>query len=276
MKKYMKKMKAAILALGVATLAVGIPARADIAIFPLHPIFTDKVRTQHVNIVNNSTDSALFRMELVYQRQNTDGSYTPLDEPMTPGVDLRKMIVYSPRQISLEGGDVQLVKLALRRPADLPEGEYRAYLKMMRMDGKGPVISSRVGKGISANINIAIGYAVPIIVRHGTYDTTASLSDVKYDPPAGKKSASVKMVIHRKGKFSTLGHINIFWVRSGQEDKLVGMMNGINVFPEIDHRDVNLAINEKSLSGGSLRVVYAGDDADKGLTFDEKVVPVAP
>jgi fimbrial chaperone protein len=271
--------------LSAALFLVAAPAFSDepstsMMIFPTSPFFTDAVRSEHINIVNNSETSATFRVSLIYEKQGPDGVPTHLESAPDPNFDLAKMLIYSPRQVFLQPGDTQTVKLAIRRPENMPEGEQRIYLKLTRMDsnesGSRRLSATNDGKTMIGSVAMQVGYAVPVIVRHGKSDATAKMADFKLVPPEGKrKMQNLDLAIQRNGKFSTMGKISVFWTAPGQPEKLIAKMGNVNVFPENNRRTVSVPLTE-SVRGGTLRILYDGGDdtPDKGVTFDEKSFPV--
>jgi hypothetical protein len=112
------------------------------------------------------------------------------------------------------------------------------------------------------------------VLRKGKYDTTATIQNLKYIPAKSTdkdKRNQVTVEIHRKGKFSSMGRIVVYGAVGGEE-KQVGVLNNVTIYPELDIRDVTVRL-EEPVSGGNFRVVYEGTDADKGIKFDEKTFP---
>lgn len=285
MKKFQDR---ALLAITLSLLLCSGAARGDgggMKIFPLGTYFSDGVRSQHLNIVNSSERAATFRAEFAYEKQNPDGSPVYLDGPPDPNFDLSKMVIYSPRQIFLQPGDVQSLKLAIHRPENFPEGEQRIYLRLSRMDNNGPRMRMEQSGGAPENrirgeISMNVSYNIPVIVRHGKSDTVAKIgNDFKFSHASadGKRPETLDFTIRRSGRFSSIGRARIYWTPPGGVEKPIGGLSNANIFPENDHRMVTVPLTEKSLPGGSLRIVYEGneDGPDKGVIFDEKVVSVA-
>lgn len=260
---------AAVLCGLMALLPMG-AAMADLMVMPPRIIFKDGDRMKNLTVANRSEKDATYRLSFYHQKQLENGSYQPMDATFTPEVDLSKMIVFSPRQVQLEAGGKQGVRLSLRRPENLPDGEYRVHVKVSRQ-----VMEEErmVQKGQRATVGVNIGYAVPVILRKGKYDTTAKISDVKYIARDGKNpQPKVDFYVNRKGKYSALGKALVFWKGADGKETQVGLLNKVNVFPEVDKRLVSVTLN-KDISGGTLRVRYDGDDADEGILFDEVTVP---
>lgn len=264
---------------GVAAMALSavvffsVPAAlADLMIMPIRTVFQGHDRMKGLTLVNTSTKAAIFRMELYHLKQLPTGAYEALEGPTTPGYDLTKMIVYSPRQVELPPRGKQSVRLSLRRPADLPDGEYRMHIKMNRIAS--PNISAPK-KGAAVGVGVNVGFSVPVMLRQGAYDAQAKIVDPKFIPAEGKRGPRIRLYIERTGKHSTLGRSDIFWTPPGGEERKIGELNGLNIYPEVSRREADVNISEQSLSGGKIRVVYEGMEADKGKRFDEKTFNVA-
>lgn len=229
-----------------------------------------------LSVFNNSPAQGLFRLELENKKQVKEGGYISLQPEEKPQYDMTEMLVYSPRQISLEPQGKQAIRLSLRRPAELPDGEYRTYARLTRVSKEATerdagIVAPSKAKAV---VGINVGFAVPVILRKGKYDTTARIVDPALIPANLKDKDPAPMVtfkVTRTGKYSALGRVQVLWTPAGGEERQVGLLNGVNIFPELAERDVKIKLQDKSVSGGQLRLVYSGTDADKGIVFDEKV-----
>lgn len=130
-------------------------------------------------------------------------------------------------------------------------------------------------KGATTNIVMNIGFAVPIIVRKGPSDAKAKIIDMVYTPKGPNDKASlVSFKIERKGNYSTLGKVQLYFSKKGKSEKLISEANNINIFAETAFRQFTMSMNDENASGGRIRVVYVGEDADSGTVFDEKTISV--
>lgn len=256
---------AAILSAGAFFYAA--PAVADLMIMPVRVVFKDRDRMKSITLANTSEKEAIFRFSFYHQKQNENGSYTNLPEAPGP-YDLSKMLIFSPRQVDLPARGKQAVRLSVRRPENIPDGEYRTHMRMQRLSGNAES-SGRGGPAVGVAINV--GFSIPVMLRKGTYDSTAKISNFKFIPsPDGAKPAKVRFDLNRTGKYSTLGRVLIFWTPVGGKEQQVGIRNSVNIFPEINVRHMDIDLQDAGISGGKLRVIFEGDDADEGIKFDEK------
>lgn len=262
--------------IGFATVvAVPRPGWSDLMIMPVRAIFQDRDRTADITLINTSQKEGTFRLEWLNQRQEEDGSYKQLDGPLDPAHDISKMVLFSPRQVFLPPNGRQRVRLSLRKPPDLPEGEYHAHLRMQKI-GSSAAISGGKGGGIETIVNINVGFAIPVIIRHGVHDATVTLSDPRFIPVAanGKGKPALMVTLNRSGKHGATGRLKAYWTPPGQEEREIGSLNNVFIFTEINKRTARIMLNETSIPAGTIRVIYEGDGPDKGIVFDEKTFPV--
>ena len=272
----MTKTKLAILAAALALTGIAAdvtPAQADVMIMPTRIAFKDRDRMKSLTMANTSEERATFRLTFYHQTQQPDGSYRPDKADEVQQYDLSKMMQFSPRQVDLQPRGKQSVRLSVRRPENLPDGEYRTHLKLERLPP--PAQKEPLKKGAAVALAINVSFSIPVMLRKGVYDAKAKISNFRYIPsPDGNKPAKVNFTLDRTGKYSTLGNIKIYWTPPGGKERQVGIRNGVNVFPEVSQRKLDIDLTEKGISGGKMRVVYDGADADQGILFDEKSFPV--
>ncbi len=251
-------------------------AWADIMIMPIRIVFSSRDRMQDITVFNSSrTAAGTYRLSWVYAQQTEDGGYKQLDHPLNPELDPTTAILFSPRQVSLPPGGKQRVRLSLRRPPELPDGEYRMHLELKNTARQSAAAMQKGGASIG--VGMSVGLAVPVIVRQGAYDGTASIGPPTFAPGSadGKTPPKIEFAINRGGKFSTLGNVRVYWKSpAGGEEKLIARQNAVNIFAEVPRRMMRIPLKIDRVVGGTVRIIFEGDGPDKGITFDEKTFPV--
>jgi hypothetical protein len=276
MKRLLTRLLLVLALCGGLAVPAAIPAFADIMIMPIRIVFSSRDRMQDITVFNSSNVQAgTYQLAWIYAAQTEEGAYKRLDVPLNPELDPETAILFSPRQVTLQPGGKQRVRLSLRRPANLPDGEYRAhlYLKNTKKQSGGKMAAN----GIQIGVGMNVGLAVPVIIRQGAYDGAASIGPPQFIPGSadGKYPPKIKIDINRSGKFSTIGNVNVYWKSSqGGEEKLIARQNAINIFPEVSRRILKIPLKVDRVVGGTVRIVFEGDGPDKGITFDEKTFPV--
>ncbi len=272
----MKRLKCFMIAVLCAGILMWplIPARADILILPLRVYFKDGDRVKALTTMNNGQVQAIYRLAFDHKKQQPDGSYLNLTSALNPDYDPAQWLVYSPRQVDLLPQARQAIKISLRRPADLPDGEYRVHGVLERIARD--KIEAR-GEGAVTGFMINVGFAVPIIIRKGKYDTTATLQSFKLlppDPQEAKPLQWAELQVLREGKYSSVGTVDVFWTPPGGGEEIkVTKRNSLVIYPEVSLRSDRVLL-DRAIAGGTVRVVYRGMEADAGIVFDEKTFPV--
>jgi P pilus assembly chaperone PapD len=109
-------------------LALSWPAQAELMLHPTRIVFDKNQRAAQVELINNGSKPASYRISLVNRRMTDAGQFEPADTPGEGEHFADGMLRYSPRQVTLQPGTAQTVRIMLRKPADLAEGEYRSHL----------------------------------------------------------------------------------------------------------------------------------------------------
>ena len=264
------------LLVGTTLVAFSSQGRANLTIMPVRVVFNDRDRNVDMTIANPSSSTAnTYRLELTYRKMAENGTYEKLTAPLSPALDFSKALVFTPRQVTIQPQGRQSIRLSLRRPADLPEGEYRAHLVFRKLpdpprNTKGPQ------DGVGAKISVNLGFSVPVIVRVGAYDGQATISDIKLGPPTTPdEGGRINLSLNRTGKHSITGRVLVLWTPPGGQEEQIGILNNLNIFTEIDRRNISISLTNKTpITGGTLRVIYEGIDDERGVKFDEKILPI--
>jgi P pilus assembly chaperone PapD len=126
----------------------------------LDPIITFEGRSRQatVRVVNDGAQVMTYRISVVNLRRQPDGSFV---EAETTGPDdrfARDFVDFSPRQVTIAPNQTQVIRLLLRKPAQLAPGEYRSYLRIAELpQAETPAAGMQV--------NMTINHQFPIIVR---------------------------------------------------------------------------------------------------------------
>ncbi len=252
-------------------------AQANLLIMPTYIVFQDRDRTQDITIMNTSDRTSIYRMGWLNYKQNERGSYDRQDGPISEYFDPETMIVFSPRQVTLPPNAKQRVRVSLRRPPNLPDGEYRAHLQLQSVGDADGVARSRAGNGaITTEVKANVGFAIPAIIRQGVYNAQVTIEDPSFQPApsANDTRPRLRITLKRTGAHGALGELRVYWAPPGQEERLIGELNNVNVFSEINQRVANIPLTEQNVNAGTLRIVYQGAGTDIGTTYDEKIIPI--
>lgn len=260
---------AALLVAGLFIFSTVADARVDL--LPRRVILESRERNGDMTLLNFYDQPSTIRIALLNYRQNEDGTYTTLDGALNPLFDPETLVRLSPRQFTLTPNGRQIVRFSIRRPADLPDGEYRFHIRALRISEYGP--PAPVTEGVAVGMTMNVGASIPVIVRHGALSASATLSDPAFNLKGDGGLPELQVTIHREGNASVIGTLRAYWYPQGGEPVEIGVAGNMNVFPEIDRRYAKIPLTQTPKGRGTIRVIYTNDEANNA-TFAEVSLPL--
>lgn len=257
-------------ALAVAAVVAG-PAAAegagDLMVAPTRVVLEGRTRSAELTLVNRGSRPAMYRVSFVSLRMTESGA---LERVPTPGPDDAAALVrFSPRQVLLEPGVAQTVRLQVRKPANLPDGEYRAHLLFHAVPAGEEEESSAVTEGgFQVSLRPIFGISIPVIVRHGLTHASAEIEGASLRTE-GERTL-LDLVLRRKGNASLYGDVQATWIPTSGPPRSLGSINGVGVYVPLERRRIDLplpGIKRGDLHGGTLRVAWVEKDG-KGVLAD--------
>jgi len=241
--------------------ALSLPARADLMLHPTRIVFDKNQRAAQVELINNGSKPASYRISLVNRRMTDAGQFEPADTPVAGERFADAMLRYSPRQITLQPGTAQTVRIMLRKPADLAEGEYRSHLlfdKLPDVEGSASIENRGEAGGIGVVLNALVGASMPIIVRHGNVGATVNLAGLALQKDAAQRPV-LALRFEREGAGSVYGDLSVTYTPRGGKPQEVAQIGGVAVYTPNRVRQAALPLQlpkGTQLGAGTLEVAY--------------------
>lgn len=245
-------------------------AYASLLISPTRLAFNERERSAKVFLMNTSSETKTYRLEFQQQTQLPDGRYQSLSkEELVSFNDASRMLRFSPRQVTLAPGERQQVRIAVRRPKELAAGEYRSHLLLSALPG---TKEQKQTGGVGIQLNLRLSFSIPVIVRSGGLDATATFAQVKLNKEAHTPRATgVSFTLNRTGLHSTFGNLKAIWYpHDGSEARQVATLNNVAVFHENKQRLIELPFHDAISQDGTLHLIYQGDDEFGDRTLAEQ------
>lgn len=269
------------LSLIVAVLSTNtVHAAGQLMVSPTRIVFEGSERTKQVNLINNGSETGRFRISFVRRKMTADGKIKDVAEN-EPGMYSDEFIRFSPRQVTLQPGQSQTVRLMLRKKRDLIDGEYRSHMLFQSLpDPASSDINELAGHksdGLSVQLIPVIGITIPVIVRQGELNASVSLSDFEIKQENTVRAGSVlSLKINREGKRSVYGDFRVYFTAKGGAPITVGQINGVAVYTPLQSRIVEIKLQTPSgfsLSNGDLHITYLkpGEDEKSGLLAESRL-----
>ena len=246
------------------------PALADLMVAPTRIVFDNKQRTAQLDLINSGAEPATYRISVVNRRMSETGEFSAIDSP-GPGEQFAgELLRYSPRQVVLAPGAGQTVRISLRKPADLPAGEYRSHLifeKIAAAKGATSIEAQNAPAGeVSIQLTMLAGLSIPVIVRHGETAASVTLAGLELLKPVAGQAATLAFVLQRSGNRSVYGDLGATFTPQGGAAQEVGKAGGVAVYTPNPLRRVKLELKPPAglvLARGTLRVTFR-DRPDAG------------
>lgn len=256
-----------------AAAAPGAPAPAggagvgDLLVAPTRVVLEGRERAAELSLINIGPEAATYRISFVHMAMTENGELKEIEKP-AGAITAEDLIRYSPRQITLQPNVAQVVRMQVRKPADLPDGEYRAHLLFRAVPRQDAAPQQNVeaqagkaGTGFSIKLTPIYGVSIPVIVRSGATSATSSISEVRLVPP-GKEGdpPQAEFKLSRTGNQSVYGNITISFTPAGGPTRVVGLVNGLAVYTPNPMRTVRAILNPPPgtvVRGGRLSVVFS-------------------
>jgi hypothetical protein len=249
-----------------------------LSVSPTRIVLEGRQRTDEIMLTNHSSDTVTYRISFKNMRMNEDGTYEDIDSAESGEAFADNLIRFSPRQVTLEPGSSQTVRLLLRKPANLPPGEYRSHMLFQAVppaDVGTDIENLELGEGdLQVQITTVFAVTIPVIVVHGDLSATVGFSDVSFhQPDTAEEPPTLSMQLKRSGSRSVYGDITVTFVpEESGSDRIVGLVRGIAVFYPYPSRTVNLPLTipeDVTLKSGDLLITYRATPNDGGATLSD-------
>lgn len=250
------------LVLACLLLAPCSPAFADLMLHPTRIVFDKNARAAQVQLINNGSKPASYRISVVNRRMLESGQIAPADTAVEGERFADGMLHYSPRQVTLQPGTAQTVRIMLRKPAGLADGEYRSHLlfdKLPDVEGSASIENRGTADGqVGVVIQTLVGAAMPVIVRHGNLSANVSLDGLSLQKDAAG-FPKLALRLQREGDSSVYGDLSVTFTPRGGKPQGLAQVSGIAVFTPNRVRQVTLPLQVPAgvaLAGGVIEAVY--------------------
>ncbi len=244
------------------------PGVGDLQVAPQRLIFQGDRRTEELFLVNIGPRTATYRINFVQMTMAEDGSLRELPEKVPGGKYADPILQFTPRQVTLEPGISQTVRVLVKKPSDLAAGEYRSHLVFKAVPEAEPVVADpeQQQPGISVRMTAIYGVAIPVIVRHGATTGTVAWESARILPG---EQPHLEAVLARTGNQSVYGNLRVLFTPTGDATTVqVGAISMAAVYDGLPRRRFTVPLNfpGEGTARGRLQVRFHDPETDKILT----------
>lgn len=250
----------------------------DLVVTPTRIVFENRTRSAQVTLANRGSATATFRISLIDMAMDDSGEMATM--PDTNPHSATTMVRYAPRQIDIAPGAHQVVRLSLRKPANLEDGEYRSHMffRAVPPESAGRSVTDETDlqkNELRIQLIPIFGVTIPVIVRNGKLTVNVGLSDMVHTPKTDKIPEHLEVVLKRGGNRSAFGDlVATYQPADGGQEIIVGRISRIAVYTPNTKRHVFMTLQIPDgitlKSAGKLRVTYRATDAEGGAMLGEQ------
>lgn len=256
----------------------------DLVVTPTRVVFEDRTRSAQVTLANRGSATATFRISLIDMLMDENGKMSAATEKDDTDkvLSAASLVRYAPRQIDIAPGAHQVVRLSLRKPANLADGEYRSHMFFRAVPAENAGRSVTDETALQKNeLRIQLipiyGVTIPVIVRNGTLSLNADISDAVHLPAKGDLPERMEITITRGGDRSAFGDlVATYQPADGSADIIVGRISRLAVYTPNAKRHVTMTLQVpdgvRLKAGGKLRMTYRATETDGGKVLAEQTI----
>lgn len=241
-------------------LPVQLKAQGDLLITPRRIVFEGGSRLQEINLANSGLDTARYVISLVEVRMNVNGTFEFINAPDSGQLFASNFLRFFPHSVILPPKEAQVVKVQLQHTADLDTGEYRSHIYFRAVPKQQPLGDEKQldsPQTISIKLTPVFGITIPVIIRVGKNNASASMSDISLTME--DTIPKLNLTFHREGNMSVYGDLSVDHISPSGKVTPIGSLKGVAVYTPNRARQLHVALARVSgvnYHSGKLRLSY--------------------
>ncbi|WP_147319966.1 fimbrial biogenesis chaperone [Chitinophaga silvisoli] len=241
-------------------LPVQLKAQGDLLITPRRIVFEGGSRLQEINLANSGSDTARYVISLVEVRMNVNGTFEFINAPDSGQLFASNFLRFFPHSVILPPKEAQVVKVQLQHTADLDTGEYRSHIYFRAVPKQQPLGDEKQldsPQTISIKLTPVFGITIPVIIRVGKNNASASMSDISLTME--DTIPKLNLTFHREGNMSVYGDLSVDHISPSGKVTPIGSLKGVAVYTPNRARQLHVALARVSgvnYHSGKLRLSY--------------------
>ena len=235
----------------------------SLSISPSRVVLEGRDRSAELTLYNQSDETLTYRIVFRRLEMTPQGQFRELDA-QAPGKFVDAFVRYSPRQVSLGPGESQKVRLMVRAPANLGDGEYRSHLTFQALPTPGETEHPTSSNSIDVSLKMRTSVSLPVIYRRGELSAQFEVEELQLEQQEGRATATMRL--HRDGQRSLYGDYELLYVpRPGLPAEMVGAVRGVAFYAPGQERELQFPLSQElaALSGGQWQVRHIERHGDQ-------------
>lgn len=267
-------MKKLLFCLFIVVCGVRTKAQGDLLVTPGRVVFEGNKQKEILNLVNMGKETTTYSVSFVQKDMKEDGSFVDITETETDSGQrfADPFLRIFPRQVTLAPKEAQTIVVQYRRKADMQPGEYRSHLYFRSekdYNALGDDGAAKDSKSLSVQLIPIFGMSIPVIIRTGETEVTATLTDLKVEAQ-DQAAQNLRFTINRTGNISLYGDIMVQFIPEKGKPYEIAAINGVGVYTSINKRNISIrldTVSGKTLTKGKLKVTYSSNGDGKAIVY---------
>lgn len=267
----MKKLQ---LVIAIIIFSFNAEAQGDLLVTPKRVVFEGNKQKEVLYLLNMGKETTTYSVSFVQKNMKEDGSFVDVAETEQGQQFADPYLRIFPRKITLAPKEGQSIALQYRRKADMEPGEYRSHLYFRSekdYTALGDKSQDKDAKSLSVQLIPIFGMSIPVIIRTGETEVTATLTDLKLQIQ-DEIVQNLSFTVNRTGNISLYGDIRVQFIPEKGKPYEIAAVNGVGVYTSINKRNINIRLNTvegKPLMKGKLNVTYSSSGDGKAVIYAE-------
>jgi P pilus assembly chaperone PapD len=208
-------------------------------------VFEGPKRAEVITVINNKEEEVTYRLGWRHFVMTEEESLVAIEDgaPLPPEVKpVVDMVRFAPRRFTIPPKSSQQIRMMLRTPANLADGEYRSHF-WVRPEADVEDIRKSIEREQSGQereggvtMKMLAGVTMPVIVRKGNLEVSAEIQNLQAQGTPGV--INVSFYLARMGNKSMYGDIDYIC----NNDYVIRTSRGNAVYTEVNGRQINLRI----------------------------------
>ncbi len=243
-------------------------AGAVLFIYPTLVMFEGNQRSAEITLTNRGDQTGTFETSWSDMTMAPGGGLVKY-EGQAPW-SVQSYVRYSPRRVTLAPSESQIIKIALRRGQDVPEGEYYSHFRVLTLNSEDPAAETEDAGAAAAAVSITAraAVAIPIVWRNSRDTSSASIESVRIDPNANQLTVDVR----RHGQLSARGYLHVFETAPDGTRRYLAEPVQLVIYPNINSRLTAIELKDGVMAGSLPRgteVSYTSEPeiTDRSIVF---------
>lgn len=219
----------------------------DLLVTPTRALFEDGKKNEVLTLINRGSDTATYQISVVQYRMTAIGELERIDSPDSGQFFATDLVRFFPRQVTIAPGETQNVRLQLRIPEGLADGEYRSHLYLRSVPKQEPLAvaldTAASSTEFAVQLTAVFGVSVPVIVRQGELSSAVSISDLAVNQDATSGRQMLSLTFNREGNRSVYGALKVLFRTPEGKEVQVGGIGGVAVYTPNTQRSIQLPLS---------------------------------